>query len=262
MYRPDIQESADCAVERNVSVALLGECRVSIGGNYLKGVPAGFYRIAAYLLLKARDQPQFRRGVGGLLWSDKSSTQVSADIRQTVARIRRFQSDQGFGFITADTTTLWLAKDENVSCDMIDFLDLLDNPSPASAPRLCELYDGELLGSLGSAGVGYEDWLSFQRSTIDNELITAVSQAILPGSGLPRDQRDFCAYRLLRMDPCDELAYRALMLGAAEGGRTSAVQDLFDECRRKLSTELGVGPDRQTVQLYEELTKDRATTGP
>jgi len=260
MFRADHHVSGDSHVSRDnhVSVSLFGECRVSIGGKYLSSVPLGFFRIAAYILLEGRDQPQLRRRIARLLWSERNSAQASADIRQTAARIRRFQDEHGLHFIAADATSFWLVEDGHVSCDLVDFLDQLDNPTAMAGPRLCELYDGELLGSLGSAGAGFEEWLSFQRSSVHDEFIDTVSKAILPDSGLTRHQRDFCARRLLRVDPCDEGAYRALMRGAAEGGQMSGVRHLFDECTHRLMDELGVGPDRQTVQLFESLSRDRA----
>ena len=118
-----------------------------------------------------------------------------------------------------------------------------------------------LLGSLGSAGAGFEEWLSFQRPSLHDEFVDVVSRAIQPDSALTRQQRDFCARRLLRADPCHEGAYRALMRGAAESGHVSVVRHLFDDCTRKLMDELGVGPDEQTVRLFEALTKGGTNEG-
>jgi DNA-binding SARP family transcriptional activator len=248
MFRADAEPN-------RVSIVLFGECHVSVAGRYLSGVPYGFFRIVAFLLLEGRGQPVARRRIGQLMWSESGPAQASADIRQTVARIRRFQDQHGFRFIAADASTLWLAEDAEISCDLVEFLTNLENTSPTASIQLCELYRGELLASLGSAGAGYEEWLSFQRPYIHDEFIDAVSKAILPDSGLTRQQRDFCARRLMKVDPSNEGAYRALMRGAAETGQISMVRHIFEDCTRKLMDELGVGPDEQTVQLFQELTR-------
>lgn len=238
-----------------VSISLFGDCHISMGGKYLRSIPFGFFRIASYILLEGRGQPVLRRSMGRILWSESDPAQASADIRQTVARIRRFQVQSGFRFIVADATTLWLVRDGHVFCDLIAFLDHLASPLPTAAVRLCELYNGELLGSLGSAGAAFEEWLSFQRPNLHDQFVTTVSRSILPNTGLTREQRDFCARRLLKVDPCHEGAYRALMRGAAESGQISAVRHLFEDCSRKLMDELGIRPDEQTVKLFDDLTK-------
>jgi DNA-binding SARP family transcriptional activator len=243
------------------SVTLFGECHVSLGDTYLNSVPFGFFRIAAYILLEGRGRPVLRRSLCRLIWSERDPVQANADIRQTLARVRRFQAEHGFRFLEADTTAVWLAKDGDVSCDLASFLDRMQAPEPTASVNLCELYTGELLGSLGSAGAGFEEWLSFQRPSLHDEFVDVVSRAILPDSRLTRQQRDFCARRLLRADPCHEGAYRALMRGAAESGHVSIVRHLFDDCTRKLMDELGVGPDEQTVRLFEALTRGSSNEG-
>lgn len=236
-----------------VTVSLLGECRVAVAGDYIRHVPFAYYRIAAYLVLEG--QPQLRKRIGRLLWSDKSPARISDTLRQTVARVRRIQSAHGFRLVVADATSFWLAEDENVRCDLVELVDLVRNPTQASAPRLCELYDGEFLASLGAAGGEYDEWLAFHRSSIHDQVVSAVSKAILPDSELASPQREYCARRLLALDPCDEGAYRALMRGAAERGHLATVRHLFDECQRNLRTRLGIGPDLQTTQLYGKLSE-------
>lgn len=248
---------ADKAVTQ-VSVSLFGECHVSVAGRYLSGVPFGFFRIIAYVLLEGRRQPVQRRRMGRLLWSESDAAQANAAIRQTVARIRRFQSENGIRVIAADATSLWL-EDGGAACDLSAFLDRLEGREASDSVALCELYNGELLGSLGSAGADFEEWLSFQRPNLHDVFVEAVSRAIVPESGLTQQQRDFCARRLLKANSCHEGAYRALMRDAAAKGETSVVRHLFEECTRKLREEFGVGPDEQTVLLFQELTSRRST---
>jgi len=246
---------------KRVSMFFFGDCHTSVSGQYFASVTSGLFRIATYILLEGRGQPVTRRRVGQLLWSESGSDQAGAVVRQTVARIRRFQSEHQFRLVAADANMLWIVKEDDVYCDLIDFLDLLENPTAAGAVRLCEVYSGDLLGSLGSAGDAFEEWLAVQRSHLHGQFIDVVSRAIAPGSEISREQRDFCARRLLRLEPCHEGAYRALMRGAAETGQTSTVRQLFEECTRRLSEELGIQPEEETVQLFKHLLRLTASAG-
>ncbi|MDB5561262.1 MAG: hypothetical protein JWN11_680 [Hyphomicrobiales bacterium] len=244
-----------------ISVTLFGECSISAGSRMLTSVPSGFYRIAAYILLAGRDRPVLRQRIGHLLWSESDPARAGADLRQVLARIRRYQAEHGFLFITANVTTLSLSGDPRVFCDLAEFLEQLRTTDLSSSVKLCELYRGELLESQGSAGSEFEEWLFFQRSRLRDEFIDFVSLAILPDSGLTPQERNFCARRLTEVDPCNEGAYRALMWGAAESGQLSKVRHLFDVCSRRLRDELGVDPDEQTVELFLNLTHQGNTPG-
>lgn len=246
---------------RRVSMFFFGDCHTCVSGKYYSNVTGGLFRIATYILLEGRGQPVTRRRVGQLLWSESGSDQAGAVVRQTVARIRRFQSEHEFRLVAADASMLWIVKEDDVYCDLIEFLDLLDNPTASGAVRLCEVYGGELLGSLGTAGDAFEEWLTVQRSHLHGQFIDAVSRAIAADSELSCEQRDFCARRLLRLEPCHEGAYRALMRGAAETGQSSTVRQLFEECTRQLNDELGIRPEEETVQLFKSLLRPTASAG-
>lgn len=238
----------------HVWLQLLGECRISVGAKQLSSIPFGFFHIAAYVLLEGKGHSVARRRIAQLLWSENGSAQASADIRQTVARIRRFQREQGLDFIGADANVLWVNGDREVTSDLAGLLDELNNPEGPSAVRLCELYSGDLLDSAGAGGEGFEEWLSFQRAHLHRAVADTVSRAISPAGTLSSRQRDYCARRLLMLDPCHEGAYRALMRGAAESGHLSMVHALFEDCTRRLHEDLGVGPEAETVLLFQQLT--------
>lgn len=71
--------------------------------------------------------------------------------------------------------------------------------------------------------------------------------------------------RVLEIDPSNEDAHRALMRTALDAGdRTAAVRQ-FEELRRRLRIDLGVGPSPETVSLYEQAlagSDDVASDGP
>ncbi|MGV8854176.1 MAG: AfsR/SARP family transcriptional regulator [Devosia sp.] len=214
--------------------------------------PVNLLRIAAYVLLEGRGRPVLRRRVGDLIWSDHDAERASADVRQSIARIRRFQSEYKFELLSANTQVVWLNTVEGVYFDLAEFVSLTANPGPASWVRMCEVYKGELLASISAAGEAYEEWLSYQRSALRNEFITNISKAVLLDSPLSASERRYCASRLLQIDPYHEGACRALMNDAAANGQTELVRELFTRCVRTLKTDLDVDPDVETIQLYQK----------
>jgi tetratricopeptide (TPR) repeat protein len=65
---------------------------------------------------------------------------------------------------------------------------------------------------------------------------------------------------VLEVDPTDEEAHRALMRGYIDTGNRQAAIRQFSRLRHALRSDLGIGPDRASVELYEKaLTLEAAT---
>ena len=237
---------------KKLSVLTLGDSYVSYSGRSVHH-PANFLRIVTYLLLEGRGRAVLRRRIRDLIWSDSSSEHASADSRQTVARIRRLQEQYNFELVTIEPDMAWLNLNADVYFDLADFVQLLAEPKPTDWIRMCEIYNGDLLASLPTVGEGFEEWLAYQRSAIRYDFITTIAKAVLPDSELSSRDRYYCATRLLQVDPYHEGAHRALMHDAAANGQFSVLRQLFEECTRRLRTELNVAPDEETVLLYRRL---------
>lgn len=239
-------------IATRISILSFGDCLVSASGR-VTSPPGNFLRIAAYVLLEGHGRPVLRRRIGDLIWSDNGSERASADVRQSIVRIRRFQSQYDFQLLSADTHMVWLNTSEELYFDLAEFVALTANPTPKAWVRMCEVYNGEMLGSIGPAGEGYEEWLSYQRGALRNDFITNISHAVLPNSALGARDRHYCALRLLQIDPYHEGAHRALMNDAAASGQYSLVRELFMLCARTLKNDLNVDPDDETIHLYQKL---------
>jgi DNA-binding SARP family transcriptional activator len=235
-----------------VSILTFGDCYVSSSGRVINH-PVNFLRILTYVLLEGRGKPVLRRRMGDLIWSDNGSEQASADIRQAIARIRKFQEENGFQLLATDSHMAWLNLDQVIYFDLAEFVQLVTDATPKGWVRMCEIYNGDLLASVRTVGEGFEEWLAYQRSAMRHDFISTISQAVLPDSPLTPHERHFCASRLLQVDPYHEGAHRALMYDAAANGQFSFLRQLFEECTRKLRSELDVDPDDETVRLYHQL---------
>lgn len=235
-----------------ITIKLLGDCNVFSSGKIVYPT-FHFLRILSYLIIEGRGQPISRRRIANLIWSEGGSEQVSADVRQAVARIRKFQQEHQFQLLTSDANMVWLTEQDDVYTDLIEFRELIATPGPRAWVRLCEIYGGDLLGDHKPAGQGFEEWLDHHRTALRFDFINAISQAVLPTSLLTHQERHFCATRLLDEDPFHEGAHRALMYEAALNGDFTLLRHVFDQCSSLLNRELGVNPTSETVAFYNSL---------
>lgn len=236
----------------HIAIQTLGDASVFSEGTLLSP-PANLLRILVYILLEGRGRAVPRRVIGDLIWSDNGAEQASADIRQSLVRIRRFQEQHGVRLLSGDMLMLWLVQDNSVSIDLAEFIALMGKPLASAWVRMCELYRGDLLSSLRPAGEGFEEWLAHQRSVLRYNFVSSITRAVMPGSELNSNDRYFCASALLKVDPYHEGAERALMTSAAENGQLSYVRESFEEFARRLRDDLGVPPDQETISLYHRL---------
>ncbi|MFX0575790.1 AfsR/SARP family transcriptional regulator [Nocardia nepalensis] len=68
--------------------------------------------------------------------------------------------------------------------------------------------------------------------------------------------------RVLAIDPTDEQAHRGLMRQALDAGDRAAVVRQFSLLRRRLRADLGIGPDRHSIALYEKALAMSTATPP
>lgn len=84
-------------------LTVLGEATVmSIGGHLVPRVPANFLRIVTYILLESNCHSVARSKLAQILWSETDQTHASVNLRQSLARIRRFQEQLGITLIESD----------------------------------------------------------------------------------------------------------------------------------------------------------------
>jgi DNA-binding SARP family transcriptional activator len=182
-----------------------------------------------------------RARLAGLLWPNGSEAQARANLRQTLARLRR-----AAGPLVHDDAGGTLALAATVSVAV---------PDPSGAPLLGPL-------TLDDAPA-YADWLQAQREAAVRErqrLRLADGQAALAAGDL--DRALTLADELLAMHPESEEAWR-LRMEAFErrGDRASALQ-AWDECRLALRAAFGVAPSAPTQALGARLLAGTARPSP
>ena len=128
--------------------------------------------------------------------------------------------------------------------------------------RAMTLYAGDLLEGLAVNEPSFEEWLVAERERLRElargaltTLLSAQTRAALLEPAVQT------ALRLLALDPLEEAGHRSLMRLYARQGRRGAALRQYQVCVDALHRELGVEPEAETRQVYQEILQ-RGQAGP
>jgi DNA-binding SARP family transcriptional activator len=216
-------------------VSLMGAFRVRVDG---RPVAAWRHRRAAELvkLLALADRHRLHREqLMDELWPELGPEAASANLRKAVHYARRaLGSDEAVG-VAAEWVEL--CPEGTISIDAAAFEEAagaaVHSGDAGAAVDAAALWRGELLPE-----DRYASWADEPR-----ERLRLLALQVLKAS------RQF--EEVLRIDPNDEEAHRALMQRALDDGDRRGAIRQFERLRSGLRADLGVGPDRASVALYE-----------
>lgn len=175
-----------------------------------------------------------REQVMELFWPDLEPEAAGANLRKAVYFARRSLGDHQ---VLESSEIIALAPDVELEIDAEAFEQAgkaaLRSADPAACERAADLYRGELLPD-----DRYVEWLDEPRKQL-HELYMRVLRA------------GKLWERVITVEPTDEQAQCALMQAALDAGNRSAAIRIFQELRERLRLDLGIGPSRAAVTLYE-----------
>jgi DNA-binding SARP family transcriptional activator len=230
----------------------------------LKGLEASKdQELLSYLLIH-RDRPHSREALASLLWADTSTEKSKKYLRQALWHLHAaLNSDNGNDVLVVDHDWLTLNPCSNLWTDVADFERAfsgaegiagrqLDTEKALALKDAVSLYNDDLLPGY------YQDWILFERERLQNMYLLMLDKLIvyLQFRGEYEVAQGYAA-TILRYDPARERTHRQLMhLYSLAGDRTSALRQ-FERCAQALKQELGVRPERKTVELYERIKSDQ-----
>lgn len=237
-----------------LEVCLLGQFRVSYGGELTTSLNhARLQELFAYLLLQ-RGKPVSRQQLAFLFWPNSSEVQARTNLRNLLHRLRRALPASA-QFLIVDETHLRWSGDISFSLDVLEFEDVIlqaessqESDRTRLLARAVHLYGGDLLPEC------YSDWLLSERERLRQSYLSVLEML----ADLYEDQRNYTKaiqsiHTLLRQDPLNENGYARLMrLYALDGNRGQALH-VYHTCAEILSRELGVAPSPAVRMAYEQL---------
>lgn len=194
-----------------------------------------------------------RETIAGLLWADGSDQQARASLRQALSALRR--SLRGYaGVLEADGQSVCLV------CDQCD-LDVIEFETAAEANPIAAInrYGGMFLEGNGPVSPEFDRWVEAERSHLESLhaacLLKAADDAEAKGL---YDQMSAFAAKLLTIDPLQEHVHRRLMRAHFRLSRYDAALKQFNDLTKLLTDELGVRPEKFTMDLVAEIRMARA----
>ena len=189
------------------------------------------------------------------LWPDADGDQAQGNLSSSVHRLRKLlgREDaivQRDGKVSLNDRVCWVDAHafETLAEHVIGPDTPLEGPALHRAGRAHELYRGHLF-----AGESH-GWMTAARERL-RQRYQCLSLALGSAQEAAGDTPGALAIyeRMVELTPGSELAYRRLMQCLAREGRVAEARDVFQRCRRVLSSTLGTSPSAETVAVFESL---------
>ena len=224
---------------RRVTIQLLGRFSVAIDGVPVSGDAWRSRRAAdvVKLLALAPAHRMHRTQVMEALWPESDPESSGANLRKALHFARLATGDERSIVNERGVLVLW--PDASVETDVARFeaaaQRALDDSEEIACRTAADLYGGDLLPD-----DRYESWAAEPRGRLHRRYLD-----VMRAGGLWD--------RLAEEDPTDEQAARALMRAHLDAGERREAIRRFERLREALRDHLGVGPDPDTVALYEDV---------
>ena len=232
-------------------------------------------KVQALLIYLAVEAPTVhqREALMELLWPGLPLKSAQVNLRQIVFQLNKTVPDHGTGdeaipLLISGRKTIELHPDFPIHSDVIQLTTLLKRSWGHTHSNLLHcadcrawleeavaLYEGDFLADFSLYDSNnFEAWAQIKREAVHRQTLDALD--ILTHIYLSEkdyDQAEQTARRQLTLDNLRENTYRQLMQILALTGRRSEAIVLYEECKRLLTTELGMAPAAKTTALSEQI---------
>src|SRR5437867_5325272 len=245
-----------------LSLALLGGFQARLESGSPLALPTKKAQaLLAYLAIPlGRAHP--RDKLATLLWSGIREESARASLRQTLFATRKALGKTKPPALLVEGETLALNR-SLVDGDVAAFERLVAEGTPEALASAAALYQGDLLAGFAVDEPPFEEWLVTERERLrelaSEGLAKLLAHQRKAGAAEAAVQT---ALKLLALDPLQEPVHRTLMRLYAELGRRGAALRQYQHCLGMLQRELGVEPEAETKQLYQEILRQRLSRSP
>jgi DNA-binding SARP family transcriptional activator len=257
-----------------VHIYLFGKFQVRKGQQILNGFDARKAQELFCYLLLYQDRPHPREALADLLWSDSQADRPNRSLRKALWQLRAALDCEpellSSRVLRVEADWIQLNPQADLWLDVAVFEEAfnrvrglagqeLDLQSVQNMRMAVDLYQGGLQESW------YQDWYLYQRERFQHMYLVMLDKLMeyYEANGRFESGMTYGAM-ILSCEPARERTHRRLMrLHYMAGDRTAALRE-YEHCVAALEEELGVGPAKRTVALYEQIRMDqlsRSTPG-
>jgi len=191
-----------------------------------------------------------RRKIASILWEDASTSSASANMRQLLAQIRKWNSSSAQPIFQFNREHVF--RDETcVATDLDQFLAFGEIQTASELSRLLSTYGSGLLPDLAKE---YGKDLTLQLSALRSQMRERfVRIALKAAQCIGGAEGELTLLRLQEEEPYDETILRALIVHLAQTERSTQIPQLYIEHSARLHEELGITPEIETNSLVAQL---------
>lgn len=194
-----------------------------------------------------------REELAALLWPSRFEEQARQSLRQSLTAIRKKLTAPDA--LCTEEGEIWLDP-AKVSTDVASFETAAAGKSTEDLKRAVDLYKGDFISGLVSLSSEFDEWASLERTRLKNLAISAHEKLLAHFEQSEKnDDAIALAQRLLKFDPGNETAHRALMAAYAAAGRPAAALRQFELCKATLSSQSDASPEPATEAMANEIRR-------
>lgn len=217
--------------------------------------------LVAYLALRPGIMHP-RTRLAGLLWSNRREDQARASLRQCLSALNKQLNGSEASILDVTRQSVTINVDPS-SVDVLEFERRARDGRADEILRSIDLYTGEFLEGVELRDPVGDEWLSGERERLRSLFAATLSWILDAACGVySADTIIDCATRLLRLDPLQEGAYRALMVAHDKRGERGLALRAYRDCCEALNAELNVSPDEETLRVYQRIVANDRPTSP
>ena len=220
--------------------------------------------LLAYLAVT--QQNHSREALAALLWPEYDRPSGLADLSRILSNLRK---TLGANFFLTDRESVALHGEADLWVDVVHFREQLescrkttglDDNCHQKLASAVELYQGDFLTGFTLPDCpDFDEWQLLQTEALRRDLGWALEKLVHT-----HEERNELASAIayaqhwVRLDLLHEPAQRQLISLYARNGQRAEAHHQYQVCERLLAEELGVEPQPETKQLYEEIRKGRS----
>jgi DNA-binding SARP family transcriptional activator len=236
-----------------VRIYLLGQFEIKRGKKVLRANHWNRQKASALFKRLAWERKLLKEVIVDHFWPEASLTSGANNLYRALHEIRR-TLDTHLGKGTADQMVAFSDGILTLSGAVwVDAHEYENAAKHSNTQYLISNYPGDFL-----ADDLYEDWTQAPREYF----IQLYKEAILFHAEKDPEASIKSLIPLLRRDPLDEAVHRALMQAYAFTGRRHEALRQYQTCKDVLDSKLGIAPDSQTTQLYDQILRGEVVARP
>ena len=225
--------------------------------------------LALLIYLVVTDGEFSRDELATMFWPESDQSSARANLRRTLYTVNKKSGEE---ILSAGREIVSLNPQIDVWTDIEIFRQDIEKSLQSGEPpddmnahsislieKSVALYECDFLAGFSLPdSPEFDEWQFFEAESLRGMLVTALKQLVSAyHSRGDNAQAIHHARRWLSLDPMHEPAHRLLMELYAESGQQAAALRQYKECERILDQELGIPPQSETTELYQNIRLHR-----